>query len=329
MPAVEVEELSVTYGLTTAVTRLSFTAESGQVVAVLGPNGAGKTSTVEVLEGYRQPDGGTVRVLGLDPVAQHRELVPQIGVMLQSGGVHTGIQALEALEHQARFYRNPHDPAALLARVGLTHVARSAWRSLSGGEQQRLGLALALVGRPRVVFLDEPTANVDVQGRQLIRRLVRDLAQEGACVLLTTHDLAEAERVADRVVIIDRGHLIISGTPAELMAAAGSKEILFGAPAGLDTAGLGRVLMAAVEERSPGEYRIGIEPTPAAIAALTGWLAEHDLPLADLRAGRQSLEDVFVRLTQITGEVPAVRVGSTSESALDRRRRARRRTESL
>ena len=326
MPAIEVEDLSVTYGSAAAVSHLSFTADSGQVLAVLGPNGAGKTSTVEVLEGYRRPDGGSVRVLGLDPVAQHRELVPQIGVMLQSGGVHAGIRVLEALEHQARFYRNPVDPQVVLARVGLSHLTRSTWRSLSGGEQQRLSLALALVGRPRVLFLDEPTANVDVQGRQLIRRLVRDLAQDGTCVLLTTHDLAEAERVADRVVIIDRGTLVTGGTPAELMAASGAEEIHFGAPAGLDTAGLGRVLMAGVHETSPGEYRIDVAPTPAAIASLTGWLAEHDLPLADLRAGRQSLEDVFVRLTQITGEVPAVRVGSTSERALDKRRRSRRRT---
>ncbi|MCU1498270.1 MAG: spermidine/putrescine transporter ATP-binding protein, partial [Acidimicrobiales bacterium] len=193
----------------------------------------------------------------------------------------------------------------------------------SGGEQQRLSLALALVGRPRVAFLDEPTNSVDVQGRQLIRRLVRELAHEGVCVVLTTHDLDEAEKVADRVVIIDRGRLIKSGTPNELMSAGGSREIRFGAPPGLDTAALGKAMIAAVDEVSPGEYRVAIEPSPANIATLTNWLAERDLPLADLRAGRQRLEDVFLRMTQITGEVPAVRVGPARPPARSGRGRRR------
>ncbi len=308
MPAIEVQRLSITYGPTRAVDRLSFTGELGEVLAVLGPNGAGKTSTVEALEGYRRPTEGTVRVLGLDPIADHRALTPQLGVMLQSGGVYPGIRPLEALQLHASFYANPDDPQSLLERVGLTHARRTTWRQLSGGEQQRLSLALALVGRPRVAFLDEPTAGVDVQGRQLIRRVVRELAREGVCVVLTTHDLDEAEKVADRVVIIDRGCLIKSGTPNELMSAGGSREIRFGAPPGIDTAALGKAMIAAVEELSPGEYRIATEPSPANIASLTNWLAEHDLPLADLRAGRQRLEDVFLRMTQITGEVPAVRV---------------------
>ncbi|HEX2578322.1 MAG TPA: ABC transporter ATP-binding protein, partial [Aquihabitans sp.] len=211
MSALEVERLTVLHGTTRAVDRLSFSGEAGEVVALLGPNGAGKTSTVEVLEGYRRPTEGAVRVLGLDPVADHARLTPQIGVMLQSGGVYPGIRPLEALQLHAAFYADPDDPAALLERVGLTHARRTTWRQLSGGEQQRLSLALALVGRPRVAFLDEPSAGVDVQGRQLIRRLVRELAHEGVCVLLTTHDLDEAEKVADRVVIIDRGRLVKSG----------------------------------------------------------------------------------------------------------------------
>jgi ABC-2 type transport system ATP-binding protein len=308
VPAIEVDDLTIAYGGTLAVDRLSFEAEAGQVLALLGPYGAGKTSTVEALEGYRRPTGGRLRVLGLDPVADHAALAPRIGVMLQSGGVYPGIRPLEALELFASFYADPDDPAALIERVGLGHARRTTWRQLSGGEQQRLSLALALVGRPAVAFLDEPTAGVDVQGRQLIRRLVRDLAQEGVCVLLTTHDLDEAERLADRVVIIDRGRLVTSGTPSELMSAGGSREIRFAAPPGLDTASLGKTLMAGVEEEAPGEYRVDAEPSPANIAALTGWLAESDLPLADLRAGRQRLEDVFLRMTAITGEVPAVRV---------------------
>lgn len=308
MEAIEVERLTVAYGSTRAVDRLSFSGRSGEVLALLGPNGAGKTSTIEVLEGYRSPTEGTVRVLGLDPIADHRRLTTQIGVMLQSGGVYPGIRPPEALRLLAGYYADPADPDALLERVGLTHARTTTWRQLSGGEQQRLSLALALIGRPRIAFLDEPTAGVDVQGRQLIRKLVRELAHDGVCVVITTHDLDEAERVADRVVIIDHGRLITSGTPNELMAAGGSREIRFGAPPGIDLTTLGKELLAAVEEVSPGEYRVGIAPSPANIAALTNWLAARDLPLADLRAGRQRLEDVFLRMTQITGEVPAVRV---------------------
>lgn len=323
MPSIEVDRLTITYGATRAVDRLSFTGELGEVLAVLGPNGAGKTSTVETLEGYRQPTEGAVRVLDLDPVADHGELAPQVGVMLQAGGVYPGIRPLEALRLHASFYAAPDDPSTLLERVGLSHARRTMWRQLSGGEQQRLSLALALVGRPRVVFLDEPTAGVDIQGRQLIRRLVRDLAHEGVCVVLTTHDLDEAEKVADRVVIIDQGRLVKCGTPNELMSAGGSREIRFGAPPGIDTALLGKEMIAAVEEVSPGEYRVAVEPSPANIASLTNWLADQDLPLADLRAGRQRLEDVFLSMTQITGEVPAVRIGPVapvSNSSSGRRR---------
>jgi len=308
MPALEVNDLTITYGDVRAVNGLTFQAEAGEVLAVLGPNGAGKTSTIECLEGYRTPTTGSVRVLGLDPIAQHQQLVGQIGVMLQSGGVYPGIRPLEALQLHAAFYADPEDPTELLERVGLTHRRRASWRQLSGGEQQRLSLALALVGKPLVAFLDEPTAGVDVQGRQLIRSTVRDLAQSGVCVILTTHDLDEAERVSDRVVIIDKGHLITVGTPDELMAAGGSREIRFGAPPDIDVAALGKVMLAAVHETRPGEYLIESDPSPANIAALTGWLAEEDLPLADIRAGRQTLEDVFLRMTAITGEVPAVRL---------------------
>jgi len=199
------------------------------------------------------------------------------------------------------------DPIADRRRL-LAHRTRSMWRHLSGGEQQRLSLALALVGRPEVAFLDEPTAGVDVTGRQLVRQVVQDLAADGVAVLLTTHDLAEAERVADRVVIIDHGRVAAVGTPTELMTADQNADIRFGAPPGLDTAALGKVLVAKVDEESPGEYRVDAPPTPANIAAITAWLAERDLPLADLRAGRQRLEDVFLSLTQITGEHQAIRV---------------------
>jgi len=298
MPSIDVSGLVVRYpGGVVAVDGLGFAAGAGEVLALLGPNGAGKTTTVETLEGYKSPTSGTVRVLGLDPVTDHAKLTPRIGVMLQKGGVYPGIRPVEAVGLFASFYSSPEDPAALLDRLGLAAVARTPWRRLSGGEQQRLSLALALVGRPEVAFLDEPTAGVDVAGRQVIREVIAELRARGCCVLLATHELDEAERVADRVVIVDHGRLLAEGTPAELMSSAVRTTIEFGAPPGLDTAALSAALGAAVVETRPGQYSVATEPAPATVAKLTVWLAEHDLPLGDLRAGRQSLEDVFLRLT--------------------------------
>jgi ABC-2 type transport system ATP-binding protein len=299
-PAIDVDELTVRYGETVAVDRLSFHADAGAITALLGPNGAGKTSTVETLEGFRRPAIGRVRVLGLDPVAHHRAVTPRIGVMLQEGGVYTGIRPPEVLRLFASYYAEPEDPDELLERVGLGDRRRTTWRHLSGGEKQRLSLALALVGKPEVAFLDEPTAGIDPAGRQLIRELVSEQRDRGACVLLTTHDLDEAQRLADRVLIIDHGRLLAAGSPDELMRSATGDELRFGAPPALDTAAIAGVVGASVDERAPGEYVVHAAPDPSRVAALTAWLAEHDLPLADLRAGRQTLEDVFLRLTEAT-----------------------------
>jgi ABC-2 type transport system ATP-binding protein len=314
MPALEVSDLVVRYGATTAVDGISFSAEAGAVLALLGPNGAGKTTTVETLEGYRRPSAGVVRVLGKDPVADRADVVDRIGVMLQRGGVYPGMNADDALRLFAAYYDDPVPSGELLERVGLTSVARTPWRRLSGGEQQRLSLALALVGRPRVAFLDEPTAGIDPQARLLVRDVIRSLRDAGVAVLLTTHELEEAERLADRVVILDRGKVVAEGTAAELMTTGAGADIRFGAPAGLDTVALGARLSATVTEERPGEYRVDTEASPHNVAALTAWLAEHQLPLADLRAGRQTLEDVFLRLT-----------GTTSDAVADRMPRARRR----
>jgi ABC-2 type transport system ATP-binding protein len=316
-PAIEVTDLTVRYGDRVAVNGLSFQAMPGQITALLGPNGAGKTSTVETLEGYRRPTAGSVRVLGLDPVAEHRQLVARIGVMLQSGGVATGMRPAEALHLSASYYDNPIDPDELLQLVGLSDHRSSTWRSMSGGEQQRLSLALALVGRPDVAFLDEPTAGIDPSGRQLIRRIISELRDRGVAVLLTTHDLEEAEKLADHVVIIDHGVVLADGTPTELMRASQGDDVRFGAPSGLDVSSLGDRIGAVVTEASPGEYVVASAATPAMVAAITAWLAEMDLPLADLRAGRQRLEDVFLRLTADAAEPAA-------EPATTRRRRSRR-----
>ena len=324
IPAIVVEGLTIAYGDHVAVDDLTLAVEPGTVLALLGPNGAGKTSTVETLEGYRRPTGGRVRVLGLDPIAHHRALTPRIGVMLQQGGVYTAARPPEVLRLFASYYDNPEDPDELLDRVGLADRRRSTWKSLSGGEQQRLSLALALVGRPEIAFLDEPTAGIDPSGRQLIRRVIADLRDRGVTVLLTTHDLDEAERLADQVVIIDHGRVLASGTPAELMAGDQRVEIRFGAAPGLDVASLAAALDATVTEVSRGEYRVDGEPSPTAIAALTAWLAERDLALGDLRAGRQRLEDVFLRLTASADASATVLDGEAADGDGARGRRRER-----
>ena len=302
MPAVEVRNLVVRYGSTVAVDDVSFTADHGAITAMLGPNGAGKTSTVEAVEGYRRPVAGTIRVLGIDPYADHPALVARMGVMLQRGGLYPTMSSRDALALFASFYDNPLPPDALLERLALTDVARTPYRRLSGGEQQRLALALALVGRPEVAFLDEPTAGVDPRGRQVIRQLLAELRDEGVAVVVTTHDLEETDRLADRLLIIDGGRIVAAGTPDEVRRASAIAEIRFSSAPGIDTTALAGLLGAPAVEQPPGEYAVAVEPTPQAVAALTGWLADHDHPVGDVRAAKQSLEDVFLRLTSEPSE---------------------------
>lgn len=317
-PAVDVDGLTIRYGSTVAVDGVSFRAAAGEVTALLGPNGAGKTSILEHLEGYRPRAAGTVRVLGLDPATDHRRLRNEVGLMLQDGGLPPGIRPAELLRQYAGFFPDPVAPGELLERTGLTHRARTAVRRLSGGEQRRLSLALALVGRPKVVFLDEPTAGIDLEGRELVRRTVSALTGEGAAVVLTTHDLDEGQRMADRVVIVDHGRIVADGTTAELLGAGTGDEIRFAAPDGIDVASLGAALGGTVTASTGGEYVAAVPPTPANVAALTAWLAERDLPLGDLRAGRQRLDDVFRRLTSGTSSV------DTAAPSTGRRGRGRR-----
>ncbi len=300
MSAVEIESLVVRYGSVTAVDGLSLRAEAGEVLALLGPNGAGKTSTVETLEGFRRPDAGAVRVLGLDPVADRRALLPRIGVMLQSCRLYSVIRPVEAVRLFAGHHPRPvGNPDALLDRVGLRERSRTVWRRLSGGEQQRLALALALVGRPEVVLLDEPTAGLDVHGRDLVRSIVRELRDDGVCVLLTTHELDEAERLADRVAVIHRGRLAAVGTLDELAAAdRDGPGVRFSGPADLDVGALSVALGGPVRADGPGSYVADVDASAATVASLAGWLAERGLPLGEVRAGRQRLEDLYRRLVE-------------------------------
>jgi ABC-2 type transport system ATP-binding protein len=224
-PALEIEGLTKRYGVLSALEGVSLTAARGAVTAIVGPNGAGKTTMIEICEGYRRPDAGTVRVLALEP--GDRALRPRVGVMLQAGGVYPGARAAEMLRLLASYAAQPLDVDALLDRVGLTRVAGTTYRRLSGGEQQRLKLAMAIVGRPELVFLDEPTAGLDPQSRRATWALIEDLRAAGVSVVLTTHYLEEAERLADHVVVIDGGRAVAAGSPAELTGGTRSLEDVF------------------------------------------------------------------------------------------------------
>jgi ABC-2 type transport system ATP-binding protein len=226
-PCLQVHGLVKTYGATRAVDGLDLTAGRGRITAVLGPNGAGKTTTVEICEGLRTADAGSVTVLGLDPARDARALRPRVGVMLQDGGLPTGARALALLRQVARFYATPHDVVALAERLGITAYATRSVRRLSGGQRQRLALALALVGRPELVFLDEPSAGLDPQARLAVWDLVREARDAGTSVVLTTHAMDEAERLADHVAILSCGRLVASGTPAELTTSGRSLEDVY------------------------------------------------------------------------------------------------------
>ncbi|MDA0567646.1 ABC transporter ATP-binding protein [Streptomonospora sp. S1-112] len=303
-PAVEVVDLVKRYGPTTAVAGLSFSAARGAVTALLGPNGAGKTSTVETCEGFRRPDSGRVRVLGLDPVADAAALKPRVGVMPQSGGVPTGARAGEWLRLVAAFHARPVPPDLLLERLGLVSAAATPFRRLSGGQQQRLSLAAAVVGRPELVFLDEPTAGLDPQARRATWDLIAELRRSGVGVVLTTHHMDEAEHLADHVVIIDHGRVVAQGGVAELTDS--RQELVFTCAAPLDTAALAAALPpgAAVERRGTGpaaEYAVaGDTPEgagPEIVAAVSTWCAANGVRPEGLRVRRRGLEDVFLELT--------------------------------
>ncbi|SBW22389.1 sulfate-transporting ATPase [Candidatus Protofrankia californiensis] len=302
--AVEVSDLVKTYWPRSnravhAVNHLSLTVVTGSVTALLGPNGAGKTTTIEICEGFRRPDAGHVRVLGLDPGRDASVLRPRVGVMLQSGGVYPGARAGEMLAVLAAHHRNPLDVAALLDRVGMSEVARVPYRRLSGGQRQRLSLAMALVGRPELAFLDEPTASLDVQARRATWELVEELRASGVTVVLTTHAMDEAERLADHVVIVDHGKVLAAGSPAELTSGGAKGELRFRAPAGLDIDRLALALPGGTiaKEGPPGRYVVHGDVDPHLLAAVTAWCASNGVMAEDLQVEQRSLEDVFVELT--------------------------------
>jgi ABC-2 type transport system ATP-binding protein len=297
-PVVHVQGLVKRYGAKTAVNGLDLVARAG-ITAVLGPNGAGKTTTVETCEGYRRPDAGTVRVLGLDPVRDAAALRPRIGVMLQSGGVYSGARAEEMLRHVAKLHAHPLDVDALIERLGLGSCGRTSYRRLSGGQQQRLALAMAVVGRPELVFLDEPTAGLDPQARRATWELVRDLREDGVSVILTTHHMDEAEQLADDVAIVDAGTVIAQGSPEQLCRGGAENTLRFSGRPGLDVGSLLKALPsdATAAEVVPGSYRVTGDVGPQLLATVTSWCAQHGVMPERIAVERHTLEDVFLELT--------------------------------
>jgi ABC-2 type transport system ATP-binding protein len=299
---VVVEDLVMRYGDKTAVDGLSLTVERGSVTAVLGPNGAGKTTTLETCEGYRAPQSGRVRVLGLDPQAQRRDLLPRIGVMLQSGGAWSGVRAVEMLRHVASLHANPLPVDMLVERLGLDSCGRTPYRRLSGGQQQRLALAMAVVGRPELVFVDEPTAGMDPQARRTTWELLEELRGDGVTIVLTTHYMDEAERLADQVHVIDRGRLIASGSPYELTRGTGSSTIRLvvtqpfpaDAPPSLQATLGDGTEVRALDERS---LMVTGPADASTLAKVSAWCEENAVLPESLSLGQRTLEDVFLQLT--------------------------------
>lgn len=297
-----VDDLVMRYGTKTAVDGLSFDVESHTITAVLGPNGAGKTTTLETCEGYRSAQGGRVRVLGLDPVADRHALLPRIGVMLQAGGAWSGARAEEMVRHFARLHAHPLDPDLLVERLALADCGRTPYRRLSGGQQQRLGLALALVGRPELVFVDEPTAGLDPQIRRTVWELLEELRSDGVTVVLTTHYLEEAERLADRVHILDRGRLVASGSPLELTRGGTVATIRLvvtqpfppGSPESLATTLGDGTEVTVLDELS---LQVSGPADSTTLSKVAGWCEHHEVLPETLTLGQRNLEDVFLELT--------------------------------
>lgn len=294
--SVVVENLTVQYGSLTAVDNVSFTAPTGAVTVILGPNGAGKTSTIEVCEGFRTAASGSVRVLGLNPTSDHAALTQRMGVMLQGGGVYPSVRVRDVVSHFCALYGKKVNAAELLERVGLTDRATSTWRRLSGGEQQRVSLALALAAKPEVAFLDEPTSGVDIDGRDLIRDIIADMANNGTTVVLASHDMAEAEKVATHAVLFNAGTVVASGELTALLGV--RKRLRFTSVGGIDVVQLGGAAGSPAHHLGNGVYEIAAESSPRLIGRITQWLAEQQLPLHGIDMGQESLEDAYRRLTR-------------------------------
>ena len=305
-PLVRVEQLVKRYDGRAVIDGLDLAVHPGEIVALLGRNGAGKTTTVEIIEGYRRADDGVVRVFGLDPRRDGARVKPRLGLMLQSGELYSQVEALEAIELFAAFYPHPLEPRLLLRQVGLEAVARRRYRRLSGGERQRLNLAIALVGRPELAILDEPTAALDAAARHATWKLLRELREQGAAILLTTHLLEEAEHLSDRIAIIDAGKLVGIGSAAELRQLGrqgpdGLREVRLDLAEPLEPAheeSLARLAsVRGLRVERPGRYVLVTAAPSKLLLELAGWLSAVELEPLAIRFREPSLEETFLRLT--------------------------------
>lgn len=297
-PAIEVDDLVVRYDTVgpAAVDGVTMHVAPGEVVALLGPNGAGKTTLLETIEGYRSPASGGVRVLGHDPQRERHAIAPRWGVMPQHSGLPMGVTVHEAISLFAGLHGTAERVHSVLETAGLETLARTRWRKLSGGEQQRLSLALALCGGTEVLLLDEPTNAVDADGRERILDLIVQRATLGTAVLLTTHRFDDVERVADRVVVLDHGRAVAQGTLEALTAT--EDRVEFTSIPALPTIELSQRLAAEVTETTAGHYRVDTAPTPSVVTAINAWLGEHGTMARSMLTGRRSLESVFLDLTR-------------------------------
>ncbi|WP_369249301.1 ABC transporter ATP-binding protein [Streptomyces sp. R41] len=299
MSVIEVSGLRKSYGGRAVVDGVSFTVEEGEIFGILGPNGAGKTTTVECVEGLRIPDAGRVRVTGLDPVADHEETSRVLGAQLQESELQAKLTVREALELYAAFYPHPADWRPLAERLDLTARLTTRFGKLSGGQKQRLFIALALIGNPRVVVLDELTTGLDPRARRDTWALIEDVRAQGVTVLLVTHFMEEAQRLCDRIAVIDKGRLAALDTPAGLIRrSAGSTVISFTPSAPLDERELTVLPALASVEHKDG--RITLSGTDETVNAVITLLARHRITAHQLRVSDATLDDAFLDLTEAT-----------------------------
>ncbi len=297
-PVLQVENLVKRYGEVEAVRGVSFSVDEGEVFGLLGPNGAGKTSTIEVLEGLRVADGGSATVCGLDPQKNPNELKNEIGATLQATSLPDKLRVSEAIRLFASFYKRGRNTDDLLKRFGLEEKRHSFYNQLSGGQKQRLALAMALINDPRLLFLDEPTAGLDPQVRREIYDVIEELKREKKTIVLTTHYIEEAEKLCDRVAIIDYGKVIATGTPRELKQRSGDTtrlEVRLAKPAATESLKQLEGVTDALEV--DGAYVLHCQRTAPAIVALVKYLEAQNNELVSLEIATPSLEDVFIELT--------------------------------
>lgn len=298
-PVLSLTNLVKSFGEKQAVAGITLSVYQGEVFALLGPNGAGKSTTIQMCEGFIKPSSGSVTILGMNPATEGDAVRRQIGIMLQSGGSYSGIRVSEMLDLAASYSENPLDPEWLLDVLGLQGVRKTTYRRLSGGQQQRLSLALAIIGRPRMVFLDEPTAGLDAQSRLVVWDLISSLKRDGVTVILTTHLMDEAQALADRVAIIDRGKIITSGITQELLTSApGQQTAVMTTAAPLE---ISKIIAAipnlAISELRPLRYRVASADLAGALSKLARVARQKNVLITSWTTDTQNLEDIFLSIT--------------------------------